>query len=442
MGIRPDPQGDQSPNPMVKEPGFGGNGPRRIWAAAQFDSRVLTVAALGFASGLPLLLTLSTLTAWLTTQGVSRTSIGLFAFVGLPYSLKFLWAPVIDRVPFPLLSAWLGRRRGWGVGIQILLILAIVALGASDPVINLHRVALLAVVVAFLSASQDIVIDAYRVEILSPDLQGPGAGAVQAGYRIAMLVAGAGALYLAQSFGWFVAYGFMAAGLGVGLAVLLIRPEPIVVSLPQQSSVTDALRLAVIEPFVDFTRHQGWLWMLIFTVIYKLGEAMAGFMANPLYVELGYSLDEIATVSKVFGFAATVAGGILGGILTARLGMWRALLIFGVLQSLGNLAYVLQALSGHNWHILALCVAVENLTSGMAGAALVAWLSSLCNPAFTATQYALLSSLSSVGRTTISSSTGWLVTHLGWVDFYLLTTLVTLPALILLWAKGKPGGRT
>ena len=399
------------------------------------DKRILTVAALGFASGLPLLLTLSTLTVWLKSDGIDRTSIGLFALVGLPYSLKFLWAPLIDWAPFPILSARLGRRRGWGIGIQCLLIAAILALGAADPATDLTRVAVLAVLVSFLSASQDIVIDAYRVEILTPVLQGPGAGAVQAGYRIAMLAAGAGALFLAQAFGWFTAYATMAAGLGIGLAVLVLRPEPDVITPPQQTSLLATLRLAIHEPFRDFTSRPGWVWMLIFIICYKLGEAMAGFMANPLYVELGYSLGEIATVSKIFGFTATLAGGILGGLLTARLGLWRALLIFGLLQSAGNLAYVLQAVSGHDLRVLALCVAVENLTGGMAGAAMVAWLSSLCNPAFTATQYALLSSLSVLGRTAFSSSSGWLATTLGWVDFYLLTTLITLPALGLLWVK-------
>jgi MFS transporter, PAT family, beta-lactamase induction signal transducer AmpG len=288
------------------------------------DRRVLTVAALGFASGLPLLLTFSTLTAWLKIDGVSRSSIGLFALVGIPYSLKFLWAPIIDRVPFPFLSKKLGRRRGWGIGIQLLLILAILALGASSPVDNLTRVAALALLVAFLSASQDIVIDAYRVEILTPTLQGPGAGAVQAGYRIAMLVAGAGALYLAQGFGWFVAYAVMAMGLLVGLIILLIRPEPGIVLILQQLGFLASLRFAVLEPFKDFASRQGWVWMLVFTVIYKLGEAMAGFMANPLYVELGFSLDEIATISKVFGFVATITGAIVGGLLTARFGVNRS----------------------------------------------------------------------------------------------------------------------
>ena len=401
------------------------------------DRRVLVVAALGFASGLPLLLTYSTLTAWLKVDGLSRTAIGIFALVGLPYSLKFLWAPVIDQAPFPVLSRTLGRRRGWGIGIQLLLMAAIVALGLSDPIHDLARVAILALVVSFLSASQDIVIDAYRVEILAPLLQGPGAGAVQLGYRLAMLAAGAGALVIAQAAGWAWAYGAMAALLGVGLAVFVIRPEPPPPAVPRPHGFVAQVRHAVIDPFGDFMTRPGWWWMLVFIVLYKLGEAMAGFMANPLYVELGYSLDEIAAISKVFGFGATILGGLIGGWLTARLGVIRALLIFGLAQSAGNLAYVLQAVSGHDLRVLALCVFAENLTGGMAGAALVAWASGLCSPAYTATQYALLSSLSSVGRTLFSSSSGALAQHLGWVDFYLLTTVITFPALGLLWLKTR-----
>ena len=436
-GCRPNPPGENPRPPFLfkRKGGLEASPPDGIGSAASlfFDARILTIAALGFASGLPLLLTFSTLTAWLKADGIARTSIGLFALVGLPYSLKFLWAPLIDRAPFPFLSARLGRRRGWGIGIQILLMMAIIALGASDPIQNIARVAMLAVLVAFLSASQDIVIDAYRVEILTPILQGPGAAAVQAGYRIAMLVAGAGALFLAQDFGWLVSYITMAALLSLGLIIFILRPEPDVVTETQHLTFAQNLQRAVVAPFTDFASRPGWLLLLAAIILYKLGEALAGFMANTLYIELGYSLDEIASISKIFGFAATLAGGFLGGWLTARLGLWRALLIAGILQSIGNLAYVLQAASGHNLPILALCVAIENLTGGMAGSALVAWLSSLCNPAFTATQYALLSSVSVLGRTLFSSSSGWLATELGWVNYFFLTTIITLPALALLW---------
>lgn len=421
--------------------------------AAYLDRRVLMVLVLGFSSGLPLLLTFSTLSAWLKGEGISRTAIGLFALVGTPYALKFLWSPLIDRLPLPLLTRMMGRRRSWGLVIQVLLIAAILALGAVDPTHNLGRMAVLAVAVAFLSASQDIVIDAYRVELLDDARQGPGAGATQAGYRIAMLAAGAGALYLASAFGWFVAYGAMAALLSLGMLVFLFGPEPQVkVSQATRererraaeylaarpalrgpaAAVAAWLYGAVLCPFADFVSRKGWLAILIFVIGYKLGEAMAGAMANTLYVELGFSLDEIATVSKVFGFGATVLGSLIGGALVARLGVMRALLLFGVAQSAGNLFYVLQAASGHDIRVLALCVFAENLTAGMAGAALVAYISGLCNVAYTATQYALLSSLTAVGRTLFASTSGLLADKMGWVDFFLLTTVVTLPALLLL----------
>ncbi|MGE5546633.1 MAG: AmpG family muropeptide MFS transporter [Solirubrobacterales bacterium] len=423
--------------------------------AVYLDRRVLMVLLLGFSSGLPLLLTFSTLSAWLKSEGISRTAIGLFALVGTPYALKFLWSPLIDRLPLPVVTRLLGRRRGWGLVIQAALIACILALGAVDPTREIGLMAALAVAVAFLSASQDIVIDAYRVEILPPELQGPGAGAVQTGYRIAMLAAGAGALYTASSFGWFAAYATMAALLGVGMLVFVFGPEPAVrvsaATVERERKAAEFLEArphlsgplakvaawlhgAVICPFADFMTRKGWLAVLVFVIGYKLGEAMAGAMANTLYVELGFSLDEIATVSKVFGFGATVAGGLIGGALVARLGVMRALLLFGILQSLGNLFYVLQATAGHNVYALALCVAAENLTAGMAGSALVAYISGLCNVAYTATQYALLSSLTAVGRTLFASASGKLADMLGWVDFFLLTTVVTLPALaLLLW---------
>ncbi|TAN71540.1 MAG: MFS transporter [Magnetospirillum sp.] len=421
--------------------------------AAYLDRRVVMVLLLGFSSGLPLLLTFSTLSAWLKSEGISRTAIGIFALVGTPYALKFLWSPLIDRLPLPGLTRLLGRRRSWGVLIQILLIAGILALGATDPVAQIWLTAGLAVVVAFLSASQDIVIDAYRVEILDEDQQGPGAGAVQTGYRLAMLAAGAGALLVASAYGWFAAYATMAALLSVGLAVFLFGREPEIkvsaATLERERRAAEFLQRrpdlkgtpgkvvawlygAVVCPFADIMARPGWVAMLLFVIGYKMGEAMAGAMANTLYIEMGFALDEIAWVSKIFGFGATIAGTIIGGALVARLGVMRALLVFGVLQSLGNLFYVVQALAGHNIGALAFCVFAENLTAGMAGSALVAYISGLCNLAYTATQYALLSSLTAVGRTVFASTSGKLADMLGWVDFFLLTTVVTVPALVLL----------
>jgi PAT family beta-lactamase induction signal transducer AmpG len=400
------------------------------------DRRVLLVLPLGFASGLPLLLTFSTLSAWLATAGVSRAAIGAFALVGTPYSLKFLWSPLIDRLPPPLP---LGRRRGWGLTIQVALASAMLALGACNPKGGLAAMSALALLVAFLSASQDIVIDAWRVEILTEEQQGPGAGMIQTGYRIAMLASGAGALIVAAHAGWFAAYASMAALMSVGMLVFLLGPEPAPPPKVQhegrasgKEAFLEWLAVAVVGPFADFMRRPAWPAILVFVLGYKLGEAMAGVMAMPLYIALGFSLTEIAAVSKLVGFFATVVGALAGGLVSARMGLVRALILCGVLQSAGNLFYVLQAVGGHRLDYLALCVAAENITGAMAGAALVAYLSSLCSPAFTATQYALLSSLAAVGRTLVASSGGVLAERLGWVPFFLLTTVATLPALALL----------
>ena len=376
------------------------------------------------------------MSAWFASVGVSRATIGAFALVGTPYAFKFLWSPLIDRLPPPIP---IGRRRGWGLAIQLALIAATLALGACDPKLHVARMAALAILVAFLSASQDVVIDAYRVEILTPDQQGPGAAMIQTGYRIAMLVSGAGALIIAARFGWFAAYATVAALLGVGMLVFIFGPEPTIpvrcaasCSDRQTRRLREWLATAVVEPFADFMRRPRWLAIVIFIVGYKLGEAMAGVMAMPLYISLGFSLDQIAYVSKLVGFFATVAGALIGGVVTTKLGVMRALILCGVLQSAGNLFYVLQAVGGHRLDYLALCVAAENLTGAMAGTALVAYLSDLCSPAFTATQYALLSSLAAVGRTMVASSGGVLADKLGWVPFFLLTTVATIPALLLL----------
>jgi MFS transporter, PAT family, beta-lactamase induction signal transducer AmpG len=404
---------------------------------AYTEPRVLQVLALGFASGLPLLLTYSTLQAWLATVGVRRSTLGAIALVGTAYSFKFVWAPLIDRVPPPLR---LGRRRGWGITIQILLIGAILALGLCDPKHNLPRMAVLAVVVAFLSASQDIVIDAWRVESLTLDQQAPGAAMIQSGYRIGMLASGAGALFIATSGGWFAAYATMAALVGVGMLVFIFGPEP---ELPAEKSyvaqsvwqtIRHALFKAVVEPFRDFMQRRLWLVILIAVFLYKMGEAMAGVMSTPLYISLGFTLPEIAAASKIFGFFSVIAGALIGGAVTVRWGIRRSLILCGILQSLGNLFFVLQAVGGHRVGYLALCVTAENLTGAMAGTALITWLSMLCSPGFTATQFALLSSLASLSRTVIASSGGVLSQRMGWAHFFVLTSVVGLPAILLiLW---------
>ena len=403
--------------------------------ATYTEPRVLQVLALGFASGLPFLLTYSTLSAWLATAGVRRAAIGAFALVGTPYAFKFLWAPLIDRVPPPVP---LGRRRGWGITIQMLLIGAVLGLGLCNPKHNLPLMAAFSVLVAFLSASQDIVIDAWRVESLNPDQQAPGAAMIQSGYRIAMLVSGAGSLFIAAYAGWFAAYATMAALLGVGLLVFLLGPEPQVPAKPSSGAgsgwhaIRHAFSTAVIGPFRDFMRRPLWPVILIAIFGYKLGEAMAGVMSTPLYIALGFSLPEIATASKIFGFFSIVAGALIGGAVTTRFGIRRSLIFCGILQSFGNLFFVLQAVGGHRIGYLALCVTAENITGAMAGTALITYLSSLCSPGFTATQYALLAALASLGRTVVASSGGVLSEKIGWVRFFLLTSVVALPAIVLI----------
>jgi MFS transporter, PAT family, beta-lactamase induction signal transducer AmpG len=409
------------------------------------DRRVLLILLLGFSSGLPFLLTFSTLSAWLATAGVRRAAIGAFALVATPYAFKFVWSPLLDRVPPPLP---LGRRRGWGITIQAALVAAMLSLGMCDPKRNLTAMAALAVTVAFLSATQDIVIDAFRVEYLPLELQGPGAGTIETGYRVAMLVSGAGSLVIAERAGWFAAYATMAVLQAACMFVFLFSPEPAtsteaaMAKAAERESLGEWFIRAVAGPFADFMRRPIWPVILLFVVGYKVGEGMAAIMATPLYISLGFSLDQIAAVSKFVGFFGTVAGALLGGVVTVRFGILRSLLVCGILQVVGNLFYVLQSVGGHRLSYLAICVTAEQVTSAMAAAALIAYLSSLCSPEFTATQYALLSSLASVGRTIVASSSGVLAEAFGWVRFFLVTTGVTVPALALLvWIMRREARR-
>jgi PAT family beta-lactamase induction signal transducer AmpG len=405
------------------------------------DRRLVAILLMGFSSGLPLPLTFATLSFRLAEVGVSRTSIGLFALVGISYSLKFLWSPLIDRLPIPLWTTRLGRRRGWALAIQPALALAILALGLSDPVADPAMTALAAVVVAFLSASQDIVIDAYRIELLRPEEQGAGAAATQWGYRFGMLASSAGALYAASFGGWPLAYALMAALMLVGMATVWLTPEPGGVRPPEPlpgatplARAVGWLERAVIGPFADMLGRPGAATILGFVILYKFGDALAATMSNPLYVAIGFTKVEVADIGKVYGFVASLLGLGLGGIVVLRLGVFRALFLCGVLQMLSNLMYALQLWAGHNLAVLALTIGVENLTGAMGSAAFVAYLSGLCNIAFTATQYALLSSLAAVGRTTLAASGGALADALGWTPFFFLSTAACLPGLaLLLW---------
>jgi len=416
------------------------------------ERRVLIILLLGFSSGLPLLLVYSTLSAWLKESGVSLTMIGLFSWASTAYALKFLWSPLVDRMPLPVLTKALGQRRGWLILAQVMVALSMLGLGNSDPVSDLWGTALWATVLAFASATQDIVIDAYRVESLDEDQLGAGSGNYVLGYRLAMLAAGAGALFIADSAGWFAAYAAMAALMGVGVMTVLASPEPArrpSLQQHQNARFVDfmarnahfpkiiqgaAARIyeAVICPFADFMTHRNWVMILLFVALYKYGEALLGVMANPFYLDLGFSKSEIAAVSKIYGLSMTIAGGLIGGILVARYGIMKALLYAGILQCIANLAYAAQAMVGYSIPMLAVSISIENLTAGMATSAFVAYLSSLCNVAYTATQFALLTSLMSATRTVLASGGGWLADQIDWASYFVITTFAAVPGLVIL----------
>ena len=378
-----------------------------------------------------------------------------FAAVSLPYTLKFLWAPIIDRVRFPLLTNLLGQRRGWTVATQLALIPAIAAMALTDPMANPALMALFALIVSFCSASQDVVIDAYRVELLEEDKIGVGASMAVFGYRMGMWVSGAGAISLVDGFSWSTVYLIVAALMLIGLVTILLSREPLhgtdAETLARERRVADYLAQrpelsgrravmlawlygAVISPFVDFMMRPQWLVILLFIVFYKLGDSMAGVMTGYFLIELEFTKIEIAFAGKTIGLCATLLGFVVGGWLITKLGILWALWICGGGQMLSNLMLAVQALVGHDMAMLSLAVGVENLAGGMGTAAFVAYLTGLCNLAYTATQYALLSAVASVGRTFLAAPAGRLAEMLDWAPFFLVTTLAALPGLaLLLW---------
>lgn len=396
-----------------------------------FQPRLLVILLLGFFSGLPLSLTASSLYAWLAEAGVDKSAIGLFAAIAMPYSLKFLWAPLMDRYALP----FLGRRRGWMLLSQVLLVTGIAAFSLVNPAQFPGIFALIAVIVAFCSASQDVVIDAYRVESLSAEQQGAAAAMLTLGYRLAMLVSGAGALFLADRIGWYQTYLVMAVVMAGGILLTLLIAEPAVEREPEtaEHGVFLTFKQVFLDPFADFMQRKGWLAILGFVVLFKLADAFLGIMFNPFLIELGFTNTQIAQVVKLYGLGATILGSFLGGILVAKMGMYRVLMLTGFCHMLTNLLLVAQVGRGVDTPFLALCVVSENLTAGMGTAAFVAYLSSLCRVHYTATQYALLSSLAAVARTMLSTASGKAAETLGWEGFFIFSSLLALPSLMLLW---------
>ena len=433
----------------------------QAWIAPYRDRRMLTLLALGFSSGLPAPLVFSNLSIWLRDVGVSRTDIGLFALAATPYAINFLWAPLIDRLRLPYLSSRFGRRRGWALFTQMLLMLAIVLLSLTRPEENLRLVALGVLFVTFVSATQDIVIDAYRIEILEPHQYGSGSAAAIWGWHLGgTLIGAAGGLYLADQFGWNLAYLLLACGVLVGMLAVLSSPEPkrpppaetlaeesrALAHLERWRELPGMLRRALgwfyvtlVAPFAEFTRRKGWIWILAFIFIFKLGDALLGRMSGVFYREMGFSLTDIAEVAKVYGFTANIIGIILGGVLVARIGLLKALFFSGLATAATNLTYSWLAVSGQSWLVFVVAVASDNFTTGLVTVAFVAYLSSLCNSAYTATQYALLASLGNLARIWFSASSGWMVDSLGgdWALFFILTAVIALIGLPLLWVLIK-----
>ncbi len=440
-----------------------------------FQKKIFITLSMGFVSGIPLLLTITLLQAWLTDEGISKSTIGLFALVGLPYSLKFLWAPLFDGVT---LSTF-GRRRSWMLITQILLIITIIGLGMTDPAMNATNVAILAVLVAFSSASQDIVIDAYRRESLSDEEQTLGASAYVLGYRIGALAAGAGGLILADYMSYQMVYAFMSLVMLYGVLITIVADEPKSSYRPSNFLET------VIKPFIEFfdrhtsinniaadrLRHlrDGYaitfntnsniftkknnygykrskitrrnilknvfitpVLILLFILLYKIGDTMAHSLSTNFYLDIGFSKTEIGTIVKFFGLFATLIGAFAGGLIALKTGLYQSLILFGVFQAIATLGFSLLAVIGNNIYLLMTVISLENLAAGMGYTAYLAFIANMTNKQFTATQFALMTALMSLPRTLFSGFSGYLVEFFDWQLYFVFCSLIAIPALIIL----------
>lgn len=402
---------------------------------------------LGISSGFPLTLLLGTMTFWLSKVGIDKSTIGFAIGLTTPYTLKFLWAPLVDKVPLPILTKMFGQRRAWLYFIQVLLVLALWQLGASNPTNeSIGLFAFWAIVVAFLSATQDIVIDAYRIEILSDDELAHGTAMNQFGYRTGNLLAGAGTVYLASTegfdAGWAMAYGitsFLVLPAAIGALWAGVGSYDPSTARAAGQRFGDWLRETVVNPFAEFLKRKGAVLILLFVLIYKVGDAMGQAMLNPMIVELGFSDTEFIAINKFVGFGALIVGSALGGPFISWLGMGRALWVSGLLMMLSNFLFAVLATVGHSPLMLAIAVGTENMTSGIGLTVFVTYLSGLSSLAYTATQFALLSSFAAVGRTWLAAPAGYVAEGLGWVGFWTFTVVVAIPGMALLWMLWRKG---
>ncbi|WP_372658294.1 MFS transporter [Hydrogenophaga sp.] len=420
----------------------------------------LRMFALGFSAGLPLLLVLGTLSFRLREAGLDRTTIGYLSWVGLAYGFKWCWAPLVDRLPIPLLTRWMGRRRSWLLLSQLAIMVALVGMALSDPRTGLTTVVWCALAVAFASATQDIALDAFRIESADVRHQGALAATYQTGYRIAMIWAGAGVLWIAaraevptalsgaaaaapgvlyQQAAWTTAYLVMSVSMLVGVLTVLFSREPVRLALPPSKNAAEWLRSALVEPFVDFLKRYGKQALLILALIgvYRISDVVMGIMANPFYVDMGYSKDEVAAVTKVFGVIMTLVGAFIGGALSLKLGVMRVLMLGAVLSAASNLLFAWLAGHGHDVTALIAVISADNLSAGVASAAFIAYLSSLTNVKYSATQYALFSSMMLLAPKWLAGFSGAFVDAYNYSTFFVCTALLGVPVLLLVWLAGR-----
>ncbi|MBK8522740.1 MAG: AmpG family muropeptide MFS transporter [Betaproteobacteria bacterium] len=425
---------------------------RQAWRV-YLEPASLRMLALGFSAGLPLLLVFGTLSFWLREAGIDRTTIGYLSWVGLAYGFKWVWAPLVDRLPIPFLTRALGRRRSWLLLSQCTIVAALTGMALTDPKIALMPIVWFALAVAFASATQDISLDAYRIESADVDRQAALAATYQTGYRLAMIWAGAGVLWLAaraevlpvsgatayQHAAWQTAYLVMAASMLVGIVTVLFSPEPARRELPPARNAAEWLRSALVEPFAEFLRRYRWQAALILALIavYRISDVVMGIMANPFYVDMGFTKDEVAAVTKIYGVIMTLVGAFIGGVLSMRFGVMRILMLGAILSAASNLLFAWLAGHGHDVTALIFVVSADNLASGIASAAFVAYLSSLTNVNYSATQYAMFSSMMLLLPKTIAGFSGAYVDSFGYGHFFTATALLGAPVLLLVWLASR-----
>jgi PAT family beta-lactamase induction signal transducer AmpG len=432
---------------------FRQSGTHRSWAdtlKVYLETATLRMLLLGFSAGLPLMLVLGTLSFWLREAGIDRSTIGYLSWVGLAYAFKWVWAPLVDRLPIPFLTAFLGRRRSWLLLAQCTVIGGLCGMAYHDPHLSLEPLVWCALLVAFGSATQDIALDAFRIESADTDRQAALAASYQTGYRMAMIWAGAGVLWIAaraetggvgtyQAGAWRVAYLVMAASMLVGVITVLFSAEPVRRALPPAKDLKTWLDDVIVGPFRDFLLRYRWQAVIVLALIaiYRISDVVMGIMANPFYVDMGYTKDEVAAVTKIFGIVMSLLGAFIGGALSMRFGMMRILAAGAIMSSASNLLFVWLAGHGHDVQALVLVISADNLAGGIASAAFIAYLSSLTNVSYSATQYALFSSIMLLLPKFLAGYSGVYVDAYGYASFFTGTAMLGVPVILLLWLAAK-----